>query len=230
MGAKAVGALVLVFLLVGGISGTHALPESDASASSEAASGTTWINVSATSDYGYQPDTFEQVATNATITVTFTDHDILQHSFTISSREGFVIPTTYSGAQLDQLFLQYPALYSSLVNGSGDTSTGTFRSPTEPGWYEFVCNVTGHFQNGMYGFIAFGENLPPNLTAPSRVGLGGSTFTPLDAGIVGGVLVLLVLGVLLWRRRRPARRNSSTRARPFARPTAPESEDGRGSR
>jgi len=160
------------------------------------------VSVMATADYQYQPDTFEQVPINATISVTFTDADVLAHSFTISSREGFVIPTSYKNAQLEQLFTTYPALYSSFVNSSGDQSAGSFHSPPAPGWYEFVCNVSGHFQDGMYGFIAFGENLPSNLTAPGRVGLGGTQVTPLDAVLIGGTVVVLVLGIAYWRRRR----------------------------
>jgi len=160
------------------------------------------VSVEATADYQYQPDTFEQVPINATITVTFTDADVLAHSFTISTREGFVIPTSYTNAKLEQLFTTYPARYSSFVNGSGDQSVGSFHSPPAPGWYEFVCNVSGHFQDGMYGFIAFGENLPSNLTAPSRVGIGGTSVTPLDAVLIGGTVVVLVLGIAYWRRRR----------------------------
>lgn len=161
------------------------------------------ISVTAVKNYGYQPDFFQQVPTNATITVTFHDDDVLQHSFNISSREGYVIPDNDSAAQLNALFAKYPALYAATVNGYGDTSVGSFTSPSSPGWYEFVCNVTGHFQLGMFGFIAFGEDLPSNLTPPSHSGLGGPT---LGSGIIalGGVVVILaaVVGLFLWRRRR----------------------------
>ncbi|HKN06760.1 MAG TPA: sulfocyanin-like copper-binding protein, partial [Thermoplasmata archaeon] len=167
---------------------------------SDAATGS--ITVAATKDYGYQPGTFQQVPTNATIAVTFTDDDVLQHSFVISSREGFVIPTGYTDTQLAQLFATYPALYYSIVNAQGDQAVGSFHSPATPGWYEFVCNVTGHFQNGMYGFIAFGENLPSNLTPPSRVGIGGVNLSPLDEAAIGALVIGVVLGVLLWRRHR----------------------------
>ena len=160
------------------------------------------VTLAATQDYGYQPGTFQQVPTNATITVTFTDDDVLQHSFVISSREGLVIPSGYTDTQLAQFFTTYPALYYAVVNAQGDRSVGTFHSPVSPGWYEFVCNVTGHFENGMYGFIAFGENLPSNLTPPSRVGVGGVTLSPLDEAAIGVLIVAFALVVVLWRRRR----------------------------
>lgn len=93
-----------------------------------------------------------------------------------------------------------------MVNVLGDRSVGAFQSPATPGWYEFVCNVSGHFQNGMYGFIAFGENLPSNLTVPSRVGLGGGSISPIDAAVIGAVLLVLVLSFVVWWRRRSAPR------------------------
>ena len=165
------------------------------------------ISIAAVTNYGYEPDTFSNLPTNATITVTFTDDDVLQHSFNISSREGFEIPTDYTAAQLDQLFAQYPALYASTVDAEGDTAVGHFTSPANPGWYEFVCNVSGHFQRGMYGFIAFGEPLPSNLTLPGHSGLGGPS---VGSGVIAlaGVLIIIagVVGVLFWRKRRSAYR------------------------
>jgi plastocyanin len=175
------------------------------------------IDVAAIADYGYQPDTFQQVPIAADITVTFTEDDVLQHSFTISSREGFVIPTSYTTTQLAQLFVTYPPLYSSMVNPDGPPVVGHFESPAAPGWYEFVCNVSGHFQEGMYGFIAFGENLPSNLSPPSRVGVGGVNINPFLAASIGGLLLVVVVAFVLWRRSRPPRRSSpspAARSRP----------------
>jgi uncharacterized cupredoxin-like copper-binding protein len=193
------------------------------------------ITVAATMDYGYEPDLIEQTPVNATITVTFTDNDPanMAHSFNISSREGFVIPTSYTAAQLNQLFTTYPALYAATVNALGDQSVGKFQSPTTPGWYEFVCNVSGHFQDGMYGFIAFGENLPSNLTPPARTGVGGGlTFSPLDAAVIAVVVLALAIGYFLWSRRRSARRiPPAPRLRTDDRPTQPRpQEDGLGKR
>jgi plastocyanin len=182
------------------------------------------ITVVATSDYGYQPKTFEQIATGTTITVTFSDADVLAHSFTISSREGFVIPTNYNPTQLTQLFEEYPAIYSSLLNYSGDRSVGTFESPAQPGWYEFVCNVSGHFQDGMYGFVAFGENLPSNLTTPDRTGVGGGNISPLEAAGIGvGIIAVLAIAYFLWARRStpPKRPAAAPRSPPKAPPRSP---------
>ncbi|MGA8604092.1 MAG: sulfocyanin-like copper-binding protein [Thermoplasmata archaeon] len=204
MAWNGVAKFAVVVLLV---LGTVVIPSSTASGhtgASGSAAATGSIQVAATKDYGYQPGTFQQVPTNATITVTFTDDDVLQHSFVIASREGFVIPTGDTDTQLAQFFATYPALYYSVVNALGDQAVGTFHSPSAPGWYEFVCNVSGHFENGMYGFVAFGENLPSNLTPPSRVGVGGSNLSPLDEAAIAGFVVALALVIVVWRRHRTA--------------------------
>jgi len=206
-------ATVAVAVLVGlaSLTSAHsAVPGNEVSGVSSA-TGSGSITLAAIPNYGYQPDTFSNLPLNATITVTFTDDDVLQHSFNISSREGFVIPLSYSPAQLNQLFSKYPPLYATMVDAHGDTSIGTFTSPSVPGWYEFVCNVTGHFQLGMYGFVAFGEALPSNLTPqhPGQGGLGegGQSLGSIYVAIAGGVLIVLVIAVvLLWHHRRSNQR------------------------
>lgn len=167
-----------------------------------------WINISATGSYGYTPADLQQVPTNATITVTFTDQSDMAHTFTIIGIEGWVIPSTYTSAQIDHLAYgdSPPALENANVSGPGDVNVTTFESPG-PGWYEFVCTEPGHFQLGMYGFVAFGMNLPSNLTASNRTGLGGGlSFSPLDAAIVTVLVVVCVAGYFVLRRRRERER------------------------
>jgi plastocyanin len=201
MGGRWVATLAVGILLLGGIGSALSTATSPAAPPPQVSPDMGWINVTSTHDYEYQPASFENVPTNAIITVMFVDADALPHSFTIDSREGFVIPTSYSDSQLTRFLSEYPPLYSSLVNSGGQQS-GTFQSPATPGWYEFVCNVSGHFQSGMYGFIAFGENLPSNLTIPNRVGVGGTSLTAIEAGGVGVGVLLVLVGILVWRRRR----------------------------
>jgi plastocyanin len=211
MSALRVAVLAVVVVLAGGLGGFPFHHSQSPQPNSDPNEVTASITVTATADYGYQPDTFQQIPVDANISVTFSDMDVLPHSFTISSREGFVIPTTDTPTQLSALFTAYPAIYSVLLGGMGDQYVGTFQSPAAPGWYEFVCNVSGHFQDGMYGFIAFGESLPSNLTPPTRTGLGGASITPLQAGIVGVVVVVVILGMIYWiTRRAPPRYPSST--------------------
>ena len=166
-----------------------------------------YLRITATDTYGYQPDTIANLPLNTTINVTFIDDTSLPHSFNISSREGVEIVdyTDTSATELNQILFSAPALYATYVSGLGAESVGAFRSPASPGWYEFVCNVSGHFQLGMFGYLAFGEGLPTNLTLPPGTGGGGVPAFPLVEVIVVLAVILGVLGGILLRLRRIAR-------------------------
>ena len=205
---------VAVFLAVLAATGS-ALPltaSATRSATHPATSGRAgWINVSATGSYGYTPDDIQQVPTNAQITVKFTDASDMAHSFTIIGREGWVVPSDYSPAQIDQLAYggSPPSLVNVNVSGPGNVSSAQFQSPG-PGWYEFICTVSGHFQLGMFGYVAFGMNLPSNLTPSNRTGVGGGlTFSVLDAVIIAVVIVAAVVGFVLLNRYGEKRRRGT---------------------
>jgi len=166
------------------------------------AAGATSIAVTATSGYSFDPNTFENVATNSTISVTFTDGSDLAHTFTIIGREGWVIPSSYSNTQI--LALAYGEHPKNLVNvnvtGSGDVASATFNS-TGPGWYEFICTEGGHFALGMYGFIAFGIALPSNLTVSSGLPGPGAALFIIIGTIVTLVVVTIILAFIFGRRK-----------------------------
>ena len=166
------------------------------------AAGATSIAVTAANSYAFDPNTFENVATNSTITVTFTDGSDLAHTFTIIGLEGWVIPKTYTDTQI--LALAYGSHPKNLINlnvsGSGDVVSGTFIS-TGPGWYEFICTEGGHFALGMYGFIAFGMSLPSNLTVTSGLPGPGAALYIIVGTIVTLVVIALVLGFVAGRRK-----------------------------
>ncbi len=189
-------ALVLMVALFAGAGLSRAAPtasvETDASSS---------LAVTAASGFKFVQSTYQQLPTNTTISVTFTDADTLPHTFSILKRQGVVIPTATTTDQLDQLFSTYGAIVSLNASGPGGQTPGTFNSPSAPGWYEFVCLEYGHFGSGMYGFIAFGMNLPGNLTvtAPST-GPGAAVFI-ISGTIVALVVIALVLGFVIGQRR-----------------------------
>jgi uncharacterized cupredoxin-like copper-binding protein len=154
------------------------------------------LAVTATAPYKFIQPTYQQLPTNTTINVTFTDADTLAHTFSILDREGWVIPAT---ADLDSLFSTYGAVFEVNATGTG-TFTGAFVSPG-PGWYEFVCLEPGHFESGMYGFIAFGIPLPANLTvSTAATGPGAGVFI-ISGTIVALVVIALVLGFVVGRRK-----------------------------
>ena len=157
--------------------------------------GTTIVETAAPG-FAFDTRTFENVSLGTTITVTFFDADASSpHTFTIVNDSGVQIPTADSSAQLGALVHTHGTLVNTTAvttaeNGYNNT---TFVSPSTPGWYEFVCIEPGHFQLGMYGFIAFGEALPANLTFGSgSPGPGLAVFI-----IIGTIVALTVLAIVL---------------------------------
>ncbi len=228
MGSQALSGLALV-VVVGFVlssAGGSLSPRAGLSFDTQPTGGSASVSIDAVSNFGYVPDTVGNLPLSATITVTFTDEDVLPHTFNISSREGFQIPNNYTADQLNRLFSEYPALYATSVGYQGDVSVGNFTSPSTPGWYEFVCNESGHFTEGMYGFIAFGEPVPSNLTPPHHGSEIPTTGSPIVA-VVGGLLIVGILaGVLIWRRRR-ARLRYASNATERTDGTAPSGRPGR---
>jgi len=199
-------AVVVALLTVGGAAGAASAHASPRSLLAVVPSALGWINISAVNQYGYSPPELQQVPANATITVRFTDESDMAHTFTIINQEGRVFPTTLTPAQVDTLAYGTPT--SNMVNlnvsGPGAVNTTSFNSPP-PGWYEFICTVASHFQLGMYGFVAFGMNLPSNLTTVNRTGVGGGLSFNLTTGIVVGALVVVAVGSYVALRRLQAR-------------------------
>jgi uncharacterized cupredoxin-like copper-binding protein len=186
-------------LLFAGVAGLGLVRPAGADAV-QAVTGNT-LDVTATTTYSYTPNTFEQVPTNSTITVSLTDAGAIAHTFTIIGREGWVIPSSISSTDFSNLvYGKSPAVLFNLnISGAG-TLTGTFTSPG-PGWYEFVCTEPGHFLSGMYGFIAFGINLPSNLTVSSGTPGPGAALFIIIGTIVALVVIALVLGFVVGRRK-----------------------------
>jgi plastocyanin len=159
------------------------------------------VAVTAVSGFSFQPNEFSQVPTGANVSVTFTDADTIGHTFSILDRQGVVIPPSTSEGDLNSLFATYGALFSHNLSGSGDHYVGTFTAPSSPGWYEFVCLEPGHFQNGMFGFIAFGMSVPSNLSTAAPSTNPGAPVFIIVGTIVALVVIALVLGFVVGRRR-----------------------------
>jgi plastocyanin len=199
----AVGIALAVLMVVGGFGAlTVSAPARAASAVHVDTSST--LSVTAEPGYLFNPNNLVMMPTNTTITVTFTDNDAVDHTFTIIGREGWVVPNSYSSSQLDAVAFGSPTnlfnANATAIGGSDPQVTGTFTSPGV-GWYEFVCTEPGHFQSGMYGYIAFGENLPGNLTVVAPDTDPGPAVFIIVGTIVSLVVIALVLGFVVGRRR-----------------------------
>jgi len=199
--ARSVTAFVVVVLVVVGGAAVLAVtaPARAASAVTDASSGK--FSVSAVTGFTFTPDTIQQLPTGANISVTFTDGDTIPHTFSILDRQGVVIPPTTESGALANLFTMYGALFTHNLTSQGQQFTGNFTSPSTPGWYEFVCLEPGHFESGMYGFIAFGMNLPGNVTVSAPDTNPGLPVFIIVGVIVGLVVIAIVLGFVVGRRR-----------------------------
>lgn len=190
-------ALSAVLLLLGGVAAAGAA-NGEVRVAGAVAAGSTSLSVTAlSSGFAFDPDAIGNVPANSTIYVNFTDAGAIPHTFSILRLEGTVLPAS---SDIPALFAQYGAFVSLNVSGAGDTAFGSFTSPPT-GWYEFVCQEAGHFQQGMYGFIAFGEAIPANLTVSApNTGPGIAIFI-ISGTIVALVVIALVLGFVIGRRR-----------------------------
>jgi len=196
---RAVAVAISLGLIVAALAGVALARPAGAQSVKVAASGT--IDITATSTFSYQPNSFEQVPANSTISVSFTDAASIPHTFTIIGREGYQIPSSISETDFNNLvFGKSPApIYNLNISNTG-SQPGSFTSPAQ-GWYEFVCTEPGHFQDGMYGFIAFGMNLPANLTVSSGTPGPGAALFIIIGTIVSLVVIALVLGFVVGRRK-----------------------------
>lgn len=202
---RAAATLVVVALLVtaGGAAFYLSAPER-AAARSVTVDTSAQLQVTAEPGFSFTPSEFQQLPVNTSIAVTFTDNDVGPHTFTIIPLQGWVVPTDYSSPQINALAYGTPGalinLNASASGTSGDIQYGNL-TVTAPGWYEFVCTEPGHFQSGMYGFVAFGMNLPSNISAGAAdTGPGLAVFIIVGT-IVTLVVIALVLGFVVGRRR-----------------------------
>lgn len=154
------------------------------------------------SNFAFAPSTNE-LATNATITVTFIDMVSTGHTFTLSSVQGVAIPVGVYGDNVSNYFSQHPYYANAALNGVGQV-TINFTAPAK-GWYEFVCTVPGHFGLGMYNALGFGVPAPANLTgggSAATVQVGWPVYV-IAGTIVGLVVLALVLGFVTGQRKGP---------------------------
>jgi uncharacterized cupredoxin-like copper-binding protein len=81
-----------------------------------------------------------------------------------------------------------PLAAVNLAGSPGGTVDANF-TVGQPGVYEYICTVPGHFANGMFGFLYIGVPPPAPATSPGTA--------IVQAGILVGGAALLGIGVLL---------------------------------
>ena len=105
------------------------------------------LNVSA-GVQSYDSSTYK-VSAGAEITVNFTNKGYVQHVFDILKKGEHITPP-YQAADYKKIMWQ-------IVAQPGETKSGTFTAPTEPGDYDIVCIVPGHIEAGMTATLVVKE-------------------------------------------------------------------------
>ena len=98
------------------------------------------INVTIT-DFAFSPNSFT-VPAGQQISFSAANNGAVQHSFVIM-KLGYHVQTHFTEADKPNVFWQKLAIQP------GQSVTDSFTAPTEPGEYEIVCEVGGHFEAGM---------------------------------------------------------------------------------
>jgi uncharacterized cupredoxin-like copper-binding protein len=137
-----------------------------------------------TEGFRFVPDTFHAFP-GSLVHARITQRDLAEHTFTLGAEKDVTLPTEWSPSQLDT-HLRDNNLTDVFLPGVLDVSVSVnFTAPLEPGRYEFVCRIGGHFQTGMFGFMIVSEEPVGPMGGP-----------PL--GIVPAVLLVALAGVLVF--------------------------------
>jgi len=120
-----------------------------------------------------------------TIDVLVTNQGSLGHTFTIAPQSNVtLLPTNYT-----TYFSAHPPLANVNVPAApGGTVWANF-TIFAPGVYQYICEVSGHFAAGMYGFLYVGVPAPAPPAAPSTAIVEG--------WVLAGSAVLLGIGVVI---------------------------------
>ncbi len=119
------------------------------------------------------------------IAVLVTNEGSFGHTFTLASQSN----VTLSPTNFTTYFASHPPLVNSNVPATpGGTAWANF-TVAAPGVYQYICEVSGHFANGMYGLLYVGVPVPTLPPAPSTAIVEG--------WVLAGSAVLLGIGVVL---------------------------------
>ena len=109
----------------------------------------------------------------------------LGHTFTVAGQTN----VTLSPATFATYFVQFPPLVNAPVpSGAGSTVWANFTVPG-PGVYQYICTVSGHFANGMTGFLYVGVVPPPQAAPPSTA--------IVESWVLVGSGMLLAVGIVV---------------------------------
>jgi uncharacterized cupredoxin-like copper-binding protein len=141
-----------------------------------AVAGTAWLEPAIAVDTAAFPVAIDMQVINAGSSA---------HTFWLEAQPNY----TLQSGNFTSYFTQHPpAAQVTLSSNPGEAVWANF-TLSKPGVYEFICNVPGHFANGMFGFLYVGVPAPAQAAAPSS--------ELVSAWVLYGAAGLLGLGGLL---------------------------------
>jgi len=118
------------------------------------------------------------------IAVLVTNQGSLGHTFTLAPQSNVSLsPTNYSDYFSDHA----PLVNANVPALTGGTAWANF-TISAPGVYEYICEISGHFAAGMYGFLYVGVPVPTPPPPPSTA--------IVDGWVLAGSAILVGIGVL----------------------------------
>ena len=193
--AVALLALTVALLAPGTVAAAALTPLTVATQSEPAATSVT-VNITATSDLSFVPDSFT-VLPGETVHLIVTQAADFEHTFTLSSVANFTLPSSDTPGEVAAFFDAHaPLVNLSLGSTAGSVHSVTFTAPSTPGTYEFVCLV--HFPE-MTGVMS------DSAATPTGSGNGGLSTSEVIAIVAVVAAVLIAAAVFVVRRRHRAR-------------------------
>jgi uncharacterized cupredoxin-like copper-binding protein len=121
----------------------------------------------------------------AVVDVLVTNQGSFAHTFTLAPQSNVsLLPTNFT-----DYFQTHPPLVSvNVPSGAGLTVWANFTVRTA-GVYQYLCEIPGHFNSGMYGYLYVGVPVPAPPPSPSTA--------VVEVGVLVGSAILLAIGVAL---------------------------------
>ncbi len=110
---------------------------------SNSGGGSTSITVSM-KEFAFDPANVT-VPASANVNLTLTNNGSVQHTWVVM-KQGSKVSGSFTDADKANIF------FSQAVD-PGKTVTTTFTAPSQPGDYQIVCDISGHFEAGMQGTL-----------------------------------------------------------------------------
>lgn len=107
---------------------------------------------------------------------------VLAHTFTVAPQTNVTLSSV-------GYFKANAPLSNISIPTTGSKSAWANFTVLAPGVYEYVCTVSGHFQNGMFGYLYAGVPVPPPVAPPSTA--------IVETWVLAGSAILLGIGGLI---------------------------------